>query len=378
MSGDYSRWSFKAWHDFDAVLMQQGRVHTDADWNEWVAITLRRLQAETIDALGRAVVPFETPDGFLLALGKGGLTIGLGRAYVDGLLAENHGMLDQWQPVLAELSGSTPITYEAQPYLPGGSPALTAKGRHLAYLRVWQRERTAIELPELVEQALGVDTTTRLQTVWQVKLIEVGPTVDCRTPLEGIDAFRTKEPPAAGRLTTGTVDLPETDDPCIVPPNGGYVGLENQFYRVEIHRGGPRSGPNRATFKWSRDNATVAARVTAIGATLKQITVDRVGRDDGLSFHDGEVIEITDDWRELAGMPGEMCRIKLGGGVDGNVIVLDAALPANAFGADPQQLAARNTRVRRWDPAGTVYNDKGKELANATHNDGSIFVPGSG
>ena len=47
MSGDYSRWSFDPHRHFGAVLMQQGRVHTDADWNEWVATILRRGRLRT-------------------------------------------------------------------------------------------------------------------------------------------------------------------------------------------------------------------------------------------------------------------------------------------------------------------------------------------
>ena len=175
MSGDYSRWSFEPWRNFGAVLMQQGRILTDDDWNQWASILLRRFQAETVDALGRAVVPLETPDGFLIELpAKGGLTIGLGRAYVDGLLAENHGdPREEWHPVLAELRGATSTRYEEQPYLPD-PVALPVGGPHLVYLKVWQRELTAVEEPDLIEKALGIDTTARQQTVWQVKLVSVG------------------------------------------------------------------------------------------------------------------------------------------------------------------------------------------------------------
>lgn len=39
MSGDYSRFTFDPHNDFSGVLMQQGRVQLDADWNELVAIS---------------------------------------------------------------------------------------------------------------------------------------------------------------------------------------------------------------------------------------------------------------------------------------------------------------------------------------------------
>ena len=69
MSVDLSRLTFQPWKDFVGVIMQQGRVQLDADWNEWVAELARRLQAGTMDTLGpaeagRAVVPSTTPSGF--------------------------------------------------------------------------------------------------------------------------------------------------------------------------------------------------------------------------------------------------------------------------------------------------------------------------
>ena len=42
MSGDYSRVRFDPKNDFSGVLMQQGRVQLDADWNELVALLDRR------------------------------------------------------------------------------------------------------------------------------------------------------------------------------------------------------------------------------------------------------------------------------------------------------------------------------------------------
>src|SRR5574341_947277 len=110
MSGDYSRQRFDVKNDFGGVLMQQGRVQLDADWNELVSILDRRLRAGTADVIGRSVVPKETPDGFRIQLSAGVLTIGRGRIYVDGLLAENHGKAPlEFDPVLAEQRGALPL-----------------------------------------------------------------------------------------------------------------------------------------------------------------------------------------------------------------------------------------------------------------------------
>jgi len=384
MSGDYSRRSFDPRHDFSAVLMQQGRVQTDADWNEWIAAVTRRIQADSLDTLGQAVVPRETPEGFQVAVAGGNLSIGRGRMYVDGLLVENHGGGEtEWDPALAEPRGSLWTDYAAQPYypdrleLPGGGP-------HVVYLKAWKREITAIERPEIVEKALGVDTTTREQMVWQVKLLaNPGPGISCATPLEDIPGFATAEPRAAGRLTTATAEVPGDPDPCLVPPAGGYKGLENQLYRVEIHRGGDRLGTDKATFKWSRDNRTVASRVTAI-PVLDRIVVESVGRDSMLRFSDGDWIEVTDDWRELNGLPGEMRRIRSGGGVDDatRTILLESALPNGRFPVDTQGNTdpSRNTRVRRWDQRGKVRKANGDlyDDLDLPTSDGTIPVPADG
>ena len=51
MNGDITRDTFDALKHFSSVLMQQGRVQLDADWNEQVAIHhhfLRRFVADVI------------------------------------------------------------------------------------------------------------------------------------------------------------------------------------------------------------------------------------------------------------------------------------------------------------------------------------------
>src|SRR6185295_8624776 len=302
MGGDYSRIRFDPKNDFSAVLMQQGRVQLDSDWNELAALHDRRWRAETTDIIGRGTVPKETPEGFRIQIAAGGLTIGRGRIYVDGLLAENHGKAPlEFDPVLAERRGTLPMPYNEQPYFPNVNavaPAPTTGGPHLLYLDVWQREVTFLEDLHLIEKAVGVDTTTRLQTVWQVKILaNVGSGASCGSPLE---AWNNLIAPSDGRLSSAAVGVPTNTDPCLLPPSGGYRGLENRLYRVEIHDGGANG---TATFKWSRDNASVASSVTAITA-LDKLTVASVGRDSVMHFKIGDWIEVTDDWLEFARQPG--------------------------------------------------------------------------
>ena len=112
--------------------------------------------------------------------------------------------------------------------------------------------------------------------------------------------------PSAGRLTTNAVGVPVDDDPCTVPPTGGYRGTENRLYRVEIHDAGPLG---TATFKWSRDNGSIAFPVTGIDTARTKLAVTRVGRDSVARISIGDWVEVTDDWRELNGLAGELRKV---------------------------------------------------------------------
>ena len=186
---DPTRFTFDPWKDYSGVVMEQGRVQTDADWNEWLSEISRRIQAGTLDTMGHAVYPVTTPYAFQIAAtntgGTNTINIGVGRMYVDGLLVENHGdkKLAVWDSALAELSNSpqpppsplqplgssNSISFDKQPYNPGATVP-PGNREYLVYLDVWKRPTTFIEDPSLVDVAIGVDTTGRMQTAWQVVL----------------------------------------------------------------------------------------------------------------------------------------------------------------------------------------------------------------
>jgi hypothetical protein len=394
VSGDYSRDSFDPRRHFSAVRMQQGRVALDADWNEQAEIIDRRGRAQTVDVVGRRGVPRETPDGFRISivysLGQRGLRIGLGRYYVDGLLAENHGVgkftfdmsvakADGRGPagVLGEVIGLESIAYDEQPYWPEPDPLPAGNGPHLVYLDVWQREVTAIENAGLLEKALnGVDTTTRLQTVWQVRVLpDVGSSVTCATPESNLANWSVRTDPSAARLTIHLDPESQPDDPCLVATTGGYTGLENQLYRIEIHDSGTLGS---ATFKWSRDNASVVTPVEEfVSDTL--VRVKSLGRDAVLGFAEDQWVELTDDHREFAQLSGEMLKIKKVD-PDNETLLFTKPVPSHLKpGGDGDTPAARHTRIRRWDQAKIVRESNGGAITNldATGASGTIPVPNS-
>lgn len=413
MSFDNSRSTFDPWNDYFGVVMEQGRVQLDSDWNEWLAEFARRIQAGTLDTIGRAVYPANTPYAFQLipSTDSGGvkhLGIGAGRFYLDGLLVENHGTaaLAIWDPGLAELSGAPQIQgatqvmldFTEQPYLPGATlPA--GDGPFLAYLVVWPRDVNYLLDPDLVDKAVGVDTTGRVQTAWQVRLLDVSKVaggITCATPDSSIPEWQKLIEPSAAQLTTGFIAT-GTPGPCCLTPNTGYTGVENQFYRVEIHRGGLPATDNTyplpvesatATFKVSRDNASVETGVSAIasvtnmvGSPASALTVMSIGRDDVLGFKPGNWIEIIDDVLELNAQPGELHLID---SIDfaSKTITLDSPVSATTFPVTsglPD--GTRHTRIRRWDQAGKVYQSDGTTLwvdLSATGATGDIPVPPAG
>lgn len=346
MAGDYSRQTHDPRKRFAAVLMQQGRVQIDADWNEQAVLALDRARAQARDTFGRAAVSrFSTESAFRIGRLVGpppNLSIQPGRMYVEGLLAE------------AFATDGAPISYLRQPFLPD-PPALPTSGGAVVFLDVWQREVTWVEDPSLLDVALGgVDTAARLQTVWQVRVREE------RQPACGISP-EALLPPSPARLTTRAVSPPAPDDPCLIAPKTGYRGLENRLYRVEVHVGGTTGA---ARFKFSRDNASVRSPVTGMrreirgGREVTVLSVLRIGRDPGLRISAGDWIEVTDEHRFLNGESGAMAQVAEPPleepGLDGFAVVLDRTVPATGergFATTASGHAERRTRIIRWDQA---------------------------
>ena len=87
MKGDFSRNTFHPEKFFARVLMQQGRVQIDADWNEQVSILLHYLRTLASDLIGDHGGPagqFEITDP-----SADDFQISGGHYYVKGLLCEN-------------------------------------------------------------------------------------------------------------------------------------------------------------------------------------------------------------------------------------------------------------------------------------------------
>lgn len=334
MSGDYSRFTFDPRRRFSTLYLRQGALWLDQDKNEDGDIHRRASRTLAEDVLGTAGMSYRRwPDAFRIGHLAGppeDLSIEPGRMYPFGIQIEN----------FAEEAA----TYLDQPFVP--FPPDLPVGEALIYLRIWDREITWVEDPTLLDVALGgIDTSTRLQTVWQLLV-------------DGVDqaACGAVQPLVSdGRLSTAAIAPPAPDDPCIVPPLVGYRGLENRLYKVMIFEGGPLG---TARFMASREGGSIVSAVQdiAVGAGETTLTVNRIGRDPVLRFEPGNWVTVTDDVRELMLMPPEPAQI-----IDideaNQRIVLDRVLPAHLaepFGANAAEVQARHTKITRWDQDGAV------------------------
>ena len=169
----------------------------------------------------------------------------------------------------------------------------------------------------------------------------------CTTLLAPIEAW------TSGTMTARLPDEAPADTPCVLPIESRYRGLENHFYRIEIHAGGDTADANAVpTFKWSRENGSVATRF--LGAKGPDT---RVASARGLAA--GNWVEISTEADEFAGRPGALRRVNR---VEGDVLSLDAAVSV------PQN--ATNPVVRRWDQAASD--------AQALTDGAIAIVPGKG
>jgi len=358
MHGDFSRDTFDPAKNYSRVLMQQGRVTLDADWNEQASIFLRYLRLLTRDIFGahagpsadlgfeivgnltgqalkdklaQLLPPGQRRDEIEKAILAGDVLIGKGRYYVDGLLVENH----------------APILYSEQPGAPF-SDDLTPDDfkkfprKLLLYLDVWERHVTYLEDDHIREVALGgPDTCSRAQVFWEVRLLrEPGnaQSFDC----SAADALR-RQP---GTLRARTDPGADSTELCVIAPDSRYRGPENQLYRVEVHQSGNVN--DSATFVWSRDNGSVVFPIKTLKGNVASL--ENLGRDRRSTLNSGDWVEIVDEQIGARLIPGVLAQVEKPPDRDNLEVTLapppNVALPTYDAGNQWRPL------LRRWDHRG--------------------------
>ena len=318
MKGDFTRFTHDPAKRFNRVYKQQGRAELDSDFNEYVDLSAALQRAEAVDVIGRVGVPKDDSYKIEVIDGNSDLLIHKGHIYVDGILCQ----LD------------ANAKYRSQPDdAPQPALAPVVGRKDLVYLHVVERHVTWVEDAALLEPALqGTDTCTRVQTVARVRVKQdVGPLAACG------NVANWPPTPSDATLTVDTKPAGVEPNPCAIPQSGGYRGLENRLYRVEVHAAGPAA---TATFKWSRDNGAVVVPVTFTGGP-KQVQAAGLGRDRVLGLKVGDWVELSGDQTEWKGEAGTLARID---DISTDlVITLSASVSAHAAETHP--------KLRRWDQA---------------------------
>jgi hypothetical protein len=339
MKGDFTRDTFDPVKDYSRVLLQQGRVQLDSDWNEQVAILLHLLRSLAADVIG----PYGGP-GFQIGFGESGrntdLTVGFGRYYVDGWLVEN-----AWDPCL----GTPPkdgTRWEAR--LPDGKEATPP---YIVYLDVSERLVTYLDDPAIREMALGgPSTAARARVVWRLGILEASGTTDWKGAKPTWEKWMADRAASIRGLLRARASQPAVarHDPCLTSPLAMYRGPENQLYRVEIHEGGLATTDKQpgASFKWARDNGSVVFGVERIAVDTRRsittLTLEDVGRDDRSGLAGGDWVELFDDDSVAADAAYPLLQVER---APADYTVQLNGTPHPDLRADP----LKHTQLRRWD-----------------------------
>jgi hypothetical protein len=339
MKADIGRVTFEPDKHYQRVVMQQGRVQLESDWNEQIAILLlgaRRLAADLIGPWGGSPGAFEVE---VLPDSKNDFSIGAGRYYVDGIPCEN------------EPQPGTTVSYVSQPYFPVPDDELltkpdTGQNHYLAYVDVWELLVTAAEDENLREVALGgPDTAARTQVVWQARVAELAEEaltgITCADmPARWPALLELIERPHRGRLRArAKVTDAELDRPCAIDPRAAYRFDENALIRVEVHTPGT---VGTATFKWSLDNGAVVFAVERFAG--KRVALASLGRDARLTLQAGDWVELEHDAYVLQNEAEALFVVESVDYADLTVTLDRAPTPV---------AAPEHPRLRRWDQKGT-------------------------
>jgi len=261
MKTQISRWSDEPRRRRSGLYQQQGRMVLDADWNELMELSKRRIDEALAEVIGSGAPDVVTPGmtlgitlGVLEPGGAGAPLIKRASVYVDGIRAS----------LESSVAGTGPFALNQQADFPAPPPFPTAVAQML-YADVWELSATALEDRAVLDTALhGADTSTRTQQVAQIKWCPatINPLTDARNPAkgDGICKLELREGSAA----------PDPCDPLAVgvqleAPSGNYL------FRLEVHEVlGAAVAPTEITLKWSSENAAEQYAQASVPADFKR------------------------------------------------------------------------------------------------------------
>ena len=241
MKTEISRNSHQPDKRYTGVYQQQGRMLTDADWNELVDILREHIDDTLKDVVGiKQGSVGGTPRHRALKVLKHStsdpLLVKPGYVYVEGMAGY--------------IRGTEDIIYDQQIDFPN---VPTPSGDYYLYVDLWERTVTHLMDKRLRDKGLhGADTSTRKQMMVQVKWCDVS-----------IDPENGMQNPGIGNadLSLQLIQKNTQVDSC--NPCADQVKLDDQIgnylFRVEIHdiEYDDSNKPNKIVAKWSAENGAV-------------------------------------------------------------------------------------------------------------------------
>lgn len=395
--GDFTRDTFDPFKHFSRVLMQQGRVQLDADWNEQTDILLRYIRHLAQAIIGTHGGP-KDGSGFVIGTisdEKDNFSIGTGDYYVDGILVENRAVDKEGKEIPKYTYKDHPDPdYHRQPYyqpvpLRNERPRFFQEGYNLLFLDMWEQQITYLEEESIREVALGVggpDTATRARVVWQVKVMDAKEfdkdtsisldtiALEIQSQSASPEKFlqiktkwipvitarlRERFPPknqSRGQLKArARVEVQDITDVCITSPDSQYRGNQNQLYRVEVHSGGSawsKDAGSGAAFKWSRENGSVVFPIVPNDKDNEGniVLLQDMGRDDHSTLQKDDWVEVVDDDSILKEQPDALLHV-------------DAVDPLNmqvTLSGKANYNKDKHPLLRRWDQKPRVPKKDGE------------------
>lgn len=295
MGSDRARVSYDPRQHYRSVVMQQGRVTLEADFNEEVTIAGEELRKETLDIVG----PSGTPDdGYLitsLSTPTFDFSASAGTMYVGGLRVTTPAAVPS-----VSFSASKTVSHGVQKAGSGAKlkllkavnaavqylnqtdwldhsddpdwvdPSVNPPTTEFIYLFLREQEISAVEDSDLKDVALGgPDTAQRTRLIQHV--VRLASPAACDTGLNAAGQVWQKQGlsfnPATMRLESAAslqVSLSSSTtqpDACNPQAQGGFLGADNQLIRVQISGIDQASGNPK--FVWGFDDASFLYRLDA-------------------------------------------------------------------------------------------------------------------
>ena len=270
MKAQISRDSFKEEKQYSAVYQQQGRMLTDADWNEMVRILKHRMDR----TVGASIASGSPREGGILTEETVNIEwnfpseksvvvekLRWGRVYVDGMYGEIQ-PFDQEDLNKLGFSEEEQIKIVKEPSILDfllfqrdyhRIRMITANRPYVVYIDLWERLVIGLEDKELNDSALhGADTCVRTQTMSQVKLAEIDQesfekgAEDWKPPAECGNAMLGVEKITADQATSNVCDR-ETQ-------KIEEYRQRNTLFRLEVHTAYVDGGKHKVILKWSSEN----------------------------------------------------------------------------------------------------------------------------